>query len=90
MAAVIFGVATRLFYVYAGDEMAEAIATYYAQELRQSGLPPEELAKQLAEMESWRPWMTNPLLQGGVMAATVFPIGVVESLIGAAILRWRR
>lgn len=86
-ASVLFGFGTSLFYLAWGDALPEAILTFYTDKLTHSGLPQADIDRQLAELASMRDFLFNPWLQGVVMSATLFPIGVLESLIGAAIVR---
>lgn len=83
VAAVLFGLATWGFYAFAGDALPEALLAYYADQIRAGGAAPDAMARQLQELESMRGFFFNRPLQGAVMAATVFVIGVIESLPGA-------
>jgi hypothetical protein len=85
----VFGLATWAMFAATADELVPMVTDYYANQIRASGAPPEEIARRLAEMERMRPMMANGPLQGAIMAATVFVIGVVLSLIAAAFLRRR-
>jgi len=83
VAAVLFGLATWAFYAIVGDSLPQTIFEFYAADIRASGAPAEVVAARLAELEAMRPVFFNRPLQGAVMAATVFLIGVIESLVGA-------
>lgn len=78
---MLFGAATWGFFIHGGDALPEALITYYRQQIEASGAP--DMQARLAELEAMRPLFFNRPLQSGVMAATVFLIGVAESLIGA-------
>jgi len=78
-----FGAATWIFYLAVGDALPEALLAFYADQIRNSGAAPDAMARQLNELASMRHFFYNLPLQAAVMAATVFVIGVVESLIGA-------
>lgn len=83
IAGVLFGLATWAFYAMAGDALPEALIAFYAQQVRDSGAAPALIDSQLKELDAMRPFFYNRPLQGAVMAATVFLIGVLESLVGA-------
>jgi Protein of unknown function (DUF4199) len=89
VAGLLFGLATWLFYVVAGDELPSQLIVYYSQQVRESGASAEVIARQLQEIEAMRPFFFNRPLQGAVMAATVFLIGMLETLLGAAFFAWR-
>lgn len=83
VAAALFGVATWAAYTAVGDALPDALITYYRANIEQSGAPPAEIEARLQEMEQLRWVFYNRPLQGLVMFATVFPIGVLESLVAA-------
>lgn len=88
VAGLLFGLVTMLFYALAGDALPEALIEYYQAQARAPGVSPEDSARQLAEIESMRPFFFNEALQGAVMFATVFVIGVVVSVVAALQLRF--
>jgi hypothetical protein len=90
VAGLLFGLATWVFYTLVGNQLPEALFEFYALQIRDSGASAEEIARRLREMEAMRPLLYNRPLQGAVMAATVFVIGVVESVPGAWWLARRR
>ena len=61
----------------------------YVRGIQSSGAPADVVAGQLAEMERMKPLLFNRPLQGAVMFATVFLIGVAESAVGAWLVRRR-
>ena len=83
VAALLFGAATWLFFIVAGEAVPQAMYEFYVDNVRTSGASAESIAAQLAELEAMRPMFFNYPLQALVMAATVFLIGAVESALGA-------
>lgn len=83
VAGLLFGLATWVFYAMVGDALPEALIAFYQQQIRDSGAAQAAIDSQLEALEGMRPFFYNRPLQGAVMAATVFLIGVLESLIGA-------
>lgn len=79
VASVVFGLATWGFLAMMGDALPQALYEFY--KVKASGDP-----ARLAELESMKALLFNPALQGAVMFATVFVIGLIESLIGAWIV----
>jgi Protein of unknown function (DUF4199) len=82
VAALVFAVATWLLYTALGDALPEALLAFYRD---QAGGDPAKLA----QVEGFRSFLYNRPLQAAVMFATVFPIGVLESLIGAWLITRR-
>lgn len=83
VAGVLFGLATWVFYAAVGDALPEAMIAFYGEQIRHSGATAAAIDSQLKELEAMRPFFFNRPLQGAVMAATVFVLGVFESLVGA-------
>lgn len=79
LASVIFGIATWVFYSMMGDRLPQALYDFYVTQA--SGNP-----ARLAELESMKGFFFNRPLQAALMFATVFLIGLVESVIGAWIV----
>lgn len=63
---------------------------YYQQSIEQlnaSGLSDEELALRVEEMEQFRELYKNPFIKIGITFLEIFPVGLIISLISAAILK---
>lgn len=86
VAAVLFGLATWGFYAAAGDALPEALIAFYRLQIENSGAAAEQIAQQLQQLESMKSMFYNRPLQAAVMAATVFVIGVLQSLIWALLV----
>jgi hypothetical protein len=83
VAGLTFGAATWIFYLIVGDALPEALFQFYVNQINDAAGTEAERARRLAELDSMRPMFFNRPLQAAVMAATVFVIGVVESLAAA-------
>lgn len=90
VAGLVFGVATWAFYSLVGDALPQAIYEFYVHKITTSGAPADAVASQLAELDGMKGLLFNRPLQGAVMFATVFLIGVVESALGAWFVGRRR
>ena len=89
VAAALFAVATYVFYSVVGDSLPQALYDFYVHKIRASGGSPEAVARQLTELEGMKSMFYDKPLQAAVMFATVFVIGVVESALGAWVVRRR-
>lgn len=89
VAGVFFALATWAFYAYVGDALPQKLYDAYLAAARASQGDPATVAAKVAEVEAMRDFFFNYPMQGAVMGATVFLIGAVESLVGAAIVRRR-
>jgi hypothetical protein len=90
VAGVVFGLGTWAFYATVGDSLPEAMLEYYRTLARDAGGGPDAIAARLAELDAMRDFFFNRPLQAAVMFATVFVIGVVESVVGAWFVTRRR
>jgi hypothetical protein len=86
VAGMLFGFATWAFYALVGDSLPEALLAFYAEQIRSSGAAPAQIASQLQELEAMRPFFYNHVLQGALMAATVFLIGLLISVPSALLV----
>jgi Protein of unknown function (DUF4199) len=72
-------------------DFADKYASYEIEKSRVAGATPEQLAKQMEEMNDMKTLLNNPWLSAVVIfIAEPLPVGVVMTLLSAAILRKRR
>ena len=76
IAALIFAIATGVFYAATGDVWSQAVYDFYLKNAAGD-------AKQLAEIEANKALFFNRPFQAALMFANVFVIGLVESIVGA-------
>ncbi len=86
IAGLLFGIATLGFYAIVGDALPDAMVEFYTQQANAAGSP-EAVAAKLAELERMRPLLYSHSFSAALMFATVFLIGLVESAIGALMLK---
>ncbi|HKR60309.1 MAG TPA: DUF4199 domain-containing protein [Pyrinomonadaceae bacterium] len=60
---------------------------YTIEQLRAAGAPPEEITLQMQENEKFLGWYQNPLMRFVFSFMEAFPVGLLITLISAAILR---
>ncbi|MDP2388535.1 MAG: DUF4199 domain-containing protein [Bacteroidota bacterium] len=74
------------YYAFMPDFM-EKYSEHVLNQAKTSGASAAELAKQTAEMEGYKEMYKNPIFVILLTYSEVFPLGIVISLIAAAILR---
>jgi Protein of unknown function (DUF4199) len=87
-----------IFYVVAWEaalgvthsDFATAYANTLIEHEKAKGVTGEALAKVTAEMERFKVQYSNPLYRVPMTFAEIFPVGILVSLISAALLRNRR
>ena len=65
-------------------------ASYSLEELKAAGASTETIRKATAEMEKTKELYNNPIVKIGVTFVEIFPVGLVISLLSAAILRKKK
>lgn len=77
-----------LYYGFVPD-FAERYGAAVLERMRESGETAAAIAATEAEMARFAEWYRNPLLNVGITFLEIFPVGLVMTLISAAILRRR-
>jgi hypothetical protein len=77
----------EVIYYWFAPDFAEKYGAYMIEKARAGGATEQELAAKAAEMAEFREMYKNPLINAGITLLEVFPVGLVVTLISAAILR---
>lgn len=70
-------------------DFAEKYSNYMIEKTRSSGASAEEIAKQVEQMKNMKSIYDNPFLNAAITFLEPFPVGLLITLISAAILRRR-
>ena len=78
--------------VYFGfiPDFEETYAAFTVKKMRESGASAAEIAATEAKMEDFKRLYKNPLFNVGITFLEVFPVGLIVTVVSAAILRKRR
>ena len=87
IAGVIYSIYSIIFYKFLFPDFMEKYMQFYTDKIKNSGASQEVIAKQLADMQTNMALYNNLLFQVLIMFATVFAVGLVITLISAAILK---
>jgi len=87
VASLIFGLYTFFLYNVIQPDLSSKMIEMYREKIRTSGQAQEIITKQLAEFESEAVQWSNPVAQVLLMVFTVLPLGILISLVSAAILK---
>lgn len=90
VASFIFGIYIYLLYEVISPGLSGKMIEVYRQKIQTSGETQQVIAEQLARFESEAVLWNNSLLQAFIMLLTVFMIGILISLISAAILKRKK
>jgi|SRR5687768_8689668 len=68
-------------------DFGDKYAAMALDKMRAEGAPAEEIAATEKQMASFKEWYKNPFLNVGITFLEVFPVGLIVTLVSAAILR---
>ena len=90
ISCVCYVVTWEIVYFKLMPEFAEKYTNYMVEQVRASGATQQVIDAKLQEMRSMKAWYDNPLFNAAVTFLEPFPIGLIISLISAAVLRKRK
>lgn len=90
IASVLFGLYSAVLMTVVEPEFADQYYQHYIEQVRQdTTMTPAQQEAHIAQMNADREMFSNPVMQFLVMSLTVFPVGLLISLVSAAIFRRR-
>jgi hypothetical protein len=90
VASVVYVLAWEVSLALSGFDFAESYSKFMVASARAKGLSPAELQKAVADAEAFVTMYKNPLYRMPLTFIEMFPVGVLISLISAALLRNNR
>ncbi len=87
VAAVFYVAAWEITQAMTHMDFAADYGRAMLEQARARGASPAEMKAMSAEMEGWAEIYANPLLRWGITATEILPVGLLVSLISAALLR---
>jgi hypothetical protein len=85
----VFYVATWEIIYFGGlmPDFVEKMTNHMVEQVRNSGASPTEVAAQLEQTRAFLEWYKNPFINAAFTFIEPFPVGLVVTLISAAVLR---
>lgn len=87
VASACYVITWEVLSVWAVPDFADKYAAHVLEEARKGGATEQELAAKATELQGFREQYQNPLIKAGYTFLEVFPIGLIVSLVSAALLR---
>ena len=87
VACVCYVVAWEILYFKFMPDFADKYASYVIEKVRASGASQQVIDAQLQQMKDFKAMYDNPLINAAISFMEPFPIGLIVTLISAAILR---
>lgn len=87
VAGVIYALCWEVSYRNMGEEFTAKMNQHYMDKMKADGASEAELAEAKADWESFGELYKNPIIRFGVTIMEITPVGVVLTLLSAALLR---
>ncbi len=87
IASTVYVITWLIEYYFFIPDFLDIMAKSYQAKLKASGATEAELQASLAEMAQYKEWYKNPLFNAAMTYMEILPVGLVVSLIAAAILK---
>jgi hypothetical protein len=87
VACVCYVVAWEIIYFKFMPDFADKYASYAIEKVRESGASQQAIDAQVQQMKSFKEMYDNPFINAAITFTEPFPVGLIVTLISAAILR---
>lgn len=90
VASLIYAIAGETYYQIDPEiniAMMDKYADYHISKLRENGAAPADVAQKVKDVAEMKEMYQNPLIRFGMTLAIILPVGVVMTLLSAAVLR---
>jgi hypothetical protein len=84
---VFYVVTWEIIYFFFMPDFAEKFGNYLIEKMRASGASAQAIEAKIQEMKQFKAMYDNPLFNAAMTFVEPFPIGLIITLISAAILR---
>lgn len=89
ISCVCYVVTWEIIYFKLAPGFADKYTSYMVEQVRASGASQQAIEAKLKEMKDFTVWYNNPLMNAAITFTEPFPIGLIVTLISAALLRTR-
>jgi hypothetical protein len=89
VASVIYAFTWDIYYRVAAEDFTEKYTEHYLEKMQNEGASQEEIRSMETEMENFNKLYENTFIRFGITLMEILPVGIVITLLSAAILRRR-
>lgn len=90
ISAVCYAASWEIYYPKIGQEFIQKYTTYYLDKMKAGGASEAEVEKASKEMNDFGEMYKNLVVRFGVSMSEILPVGIIVTLISAALLRKRQ
>jgi len=87
IASVLYASAWEISYANMGDEFIQKMTEHYFEEMKSEGATEAELIKAREEWAEFKEMYANPIIRFAITITEILPVGLVITLLSAALLR---
>lgn len=87
IASVLYASAWEISYANMGDEFIQKMTEHYFEEMKSEGATEAELIKAREEWAEFNEMYANPIIRFAITITEILPVGLVITLLSAALLR---
>jgi hypothetical protein len=87
IAAVMYALAWEYTYAQLGDQFMTKYTQHHFDEMKAKGVSEADLEKEKSRMATMMEWYKNPIVRFGITIMEMAPVGIIITLISAALLR---
>lgn len=87
LASVVYAGGWETYLQTTDGNFMESYIEHYISKLKEKGTPQDEIDRTTAQMAALREMYKNPLVRFGMTLAEILPVGIIVTLLSAAILR---
>lgn len=87
IAAVMYALAWEVSYATVMGDITDKMQEHYISEMKEGGASAEEVEKAKKQFATFAEYYKNPVIRFGMTLAEILPVGIVISLISAALLK---
>ena len=89
IASVIYALTWDIYYRVAASDFTQKYTEHYLEKMESEGASAEEISSMRTEMQNFNQLYENTFIRFGVTLMEILPVGIVITLISAAILKTR-
>ena len=87
IAGTVYALGWEIYYRSSGGTFMQQYMEYYQQKMHEKGVAPAEIEAKMQEMSTISEYYKNPLVRFVMTLMEILPVGIVISLIAAALLK---
>jgi hypothetical protein len=90
IASVMYVISWEICYHTVASDFTDQYSAYYLENLKKGGATDGELQSAVTELDEFKKQYSNPMIRFGYTLVEIFPVGLIITLISAALLRRKK